>query len=101
MLQKLSLVTAVAACLLVPTSVFAKGGSSGGSGGSKGGSSSMGSSSMGSSGKGSSSPQTMRSSGMNTMHNGGERRFWHGHWYGYGVGACWRLTPTGYVWICG
>ncbi len=23
-----------------------------------------------------------------------------GRWYGYGVGACWRWTPGGYVWIC-
>jgi hypothetical protein len=26
--------------------------------------------------------------------------FWHGHWWGYGEGPCWRLTPAGYVWIC-
>ncbi len=35
---------------------------------------------------------------------GGEhgRRFWHGRWWPYGVGSCWRLTPYGeYVWICG
>jgi hypothetical protein len=24
-----------------------------------------------------------------------------GDWYAYGVGSCWRLTPTGYIWICG
>src|SRR5262245_28883519 len=24
-------------------------------------------------------------------------RWWHGRWYGYGVGSCWRWTPTGYV----
>ena len=27
--------------------------------------------------------------------------FWHGRWYGYGIGPCWRLTPDGYIWICG
>ena len=32
---------------------------------------------------------------------GGRGRFWHGHWYGYGVGSCWRSTPAGYIWICG
>ncbi len=33
---------------------------------------------------------------------GGEhgRRWWHGRWYPYGVGSCWRPTPVGYVWIC-
>jgi hypothetical protein len=33
--------------------------------------------------------------------DGGGRRFWHGRWYAYGVGPCWRLTPGGYVWVCG
>ena len=29
------------------------------------------------------------------------RRYWHGRWYAYGVGSCWRLTPDGYyVWVC-
>src|ERR1019366_3314473 len=28
------------------------------------------------------------------------RRFWLGQWYPYGVGACWALSPVGYVWIC-
>lgn len=32
---------------------------------------------------------------------GGGRRFWNGHWYSYGVGPCWSLTPDGYIWICG
>ena len=28
-------------------------------------------------------------------------RYWHGQWYGYGVGSCWSLTPDSYyVWIC-
>jgi hypothetical protein len=29
------------------------------------------------------------------------RHFWRGRWYAYGVGACWRSSPIGYVWICG
>jgi len=28
------------------------------------------------------------------------RRYWHGQWYDYGVGACWLATPIGYVWTC-
>ena len=30
----------------------------------------------------------------------GRGHFWHGRWYGYGVGPCWRRTPAGYIWIC-
>jgi hypothetical protein len=37
-------------------------------------------------------------------HNGrwyaGHGRYWHGRWYDYGVGACWRFTPTGWIWVC-
>jgi len=29
------------------------------------------------------------------------RRFWGGQWWPYGVGACWRASPIGYVWVCG
>jgi hypothetical protein len=32
---------------------------------------------------------------------GSGRRFWRGQWYAYGVGPCWRLSPIGYVWVCG
>ena len=32
---------------------------------------------------------------------GGRGHYWHGHWWGYGVGPCWRWTPLGWVWICG
>jgi hypothetical protein len=32
---------------------------------------------------------------------GGGGHFWHGRWYGYGVGPCWSLTPDGYIWVCG
>lgn len=31
---------------------------------------------------------------------GHKRRFWHGQWWGYGIGECWLSTPIGYVWIC-
>ena len=36
-------------------------------------------------------------------HFGGGRggHFWHGRFWGYGIGPCWRLTPYGeYVWVC-
>ena len=29
------------------------------------------------------------------------RRWYGGRWWPYGVGACWRSSPIGYVWICG
>ncbi len=29
------------------------------------------------------------------------RRFWHGRWWPYGVGSCWRSSPIGFVWVCG
>lgn len=32
---------------------------------------------------------------------GGGGRFWHGRWYGYGIGPCWSLSPDGYIWVCG
>src|SRR6185437_14279229 len=32
---------------------------------------------------------------------GARRRFWHGRWWPYGVGTCWRSTPIGFVWVCG
>jgi len=31
---------------------------------------------------------------------GGGRHFWHGRWWGYGVGPCWRLVGPVWVWIC-
>ena len=29
-------------------------------------------------------------------------RFWHGRWWAYGIGSCWRWSPTygEYVWVC-
>jgi len=32
---------------------------------------------------------------------GARRHYWRGRWWAYGVGRCWRLTPIGWVWICG
>jgi hypothetical protein len=31
---------------------------------------------------------------------GAGRHYWNGRWYAYGVGACWRASPIGYVWVC-
>ncbi|MBS0239406.1 MAG: sulfur globule protein precursor [Proteobacteria bacterium] len=30
------------------------------------------------------------------------RRFWHGRWYAYGIGPCWRWSPryAEFVWVC-
>ena len=84
MLHKLSLMTAVAACLLLPTSVFAFHGGGHFGGGHFGGGHFGGGHFVGGG------------------HFGGPRHFWHGRWYNYGVGSCWRLAPDGsYVWICG
>ena len=30
------------------------------------------------------------------VYYGHERRYWHGRWWAYGVGSCWRITPDGY-----
>jgi hypothetical protein len=27
-------------------------------------------------------------------------RWYHGVWWAYGVGSCWRLVPGGWVWVC-
>ena len=34
---------------------------------------------------------------------GRNRHFWHGRWYAYGVGPCWKWSYRldGYVWVCG
>jgi hypothetical protein len=90
MLRKLSLSTAVAACLFIPTSVFA-GGHPGG-GGRPGG---AGHAVVGG-GAGFHRGGVVVGGG-----GGGGRHFWHGRWYGYGVGPCWAVSPVGYVWICG
>jgi hypothetical protein len=29
------------------------------------------------------------------------RRYWHGRWWPYGIGSCWRNSPIGFVWVCG
>jgi hypothetical protein len=32
---------------------------------------------------------------------GTNRRYWHGAWHDYGIGPCWFLTPFNYyVWTC-
>ena len=31
----------------------------------------------------------------------GRGHWYHGRWWGYGEGRCWRRTPVGWVWICG
>ena len=31
---------------------------------------------------------------------GGRGRYWHGRYYGYGVGPCWRNDYGAWVWIC-
>jgi hypothetical protein len=32
---------------------------------------------------------------------GGGGRYWHGRYWGYGVGPCWRPTPYGgWAWVC-
>jgi hypothetical protein len=30
------------------------------------------------------------------------RRFWHGRWWGYGIGPCWKWSYAygEYVWVC-
>ena len=30
------------------------------------------------------------------------RRFWHGRWWGYGIGPCWKWSDAygEYVWVC-
>ena len=80
MLKKLSVATAVTACLLVPAAAFARGGGHGGHGGAFKGAS-------------------FHGGGWKGRHHGGH--FWRGRWWGYGFGSCWRWTPAGYIWICG
>jgi hypothetical protein len=79
--RKISLVAAIATCLFIPATAFAKGGGHGGGHGGHGG---------------------WKGGGW---HGGGwhrgHGRFWHGRWWGYGVGSCWRWTPAGYIWVCG
>ena len=38
--------------------------------------------------------------GRGVGRGGGGRHFWHGRWWGYGVGPCWRLVGPIWVWIC-
>jgi hypothetical protein len=39
--------------------------------------------------------------GRGVWYGVGARRFYGGRWWPYGVGACWLMTPIGYVWTCG
>jgi hypothetical protein len=110
MLRKLSLISAVAACLFIPTAaVSARGGGGGGhGGGGHGGGGHGGGGGAMHSGGGmhmNGGGMHMNGAGMRGgRHVGGGghgRRFWHGRWWNYGVGSCWRWTPAGYIWICG
>jgi hypothetical protein len=38
--------------------------------------------------------------GGHFVRGGGGRHFWHGRWWGPGIGPCWRWTPLGWIWIC-
>ena len=33
-------------------------------------------------------------------HGGGRGHYWHGRWWNYGVGPCWRQAPDGWIWTC-
>jgi hypothetical protein len=87
MLHKISLMAAFAACLLIPTSVFAAHGHGpGGGGGVHVGGVHVG--------------VHVGGVRVGVVHGGG-RHFWHGRWYNYGVGPCWAQQPDGsWVWIC-
>jgi hypothetical protein len=38
--------------------------------------------------------------GGRAVYRGGGR-YWHGRYWGYGVGPCWRATPYGgWTWVC-
>jgi hypothetical protein len=85
MLHKISLMAALAACLIIPTSVFAAHVHVGGGGGVR---------------VGGGHAFVHVGVGNAFVHVGG-RHFWHGRWYDYGVGPCWALQPDGsWVWIC-
>lgn len=99
-LRKISLVAAVAACLFIPAPALAKKGG-GGPGGPGGGWQQGG----GGGGKGRESRSgRWQGGGGPGLQGGGRhhgRRFGRGRWWNYGVGPCWRITPAGYIWICG
>jgi hypothetical protein len=107
MVRKLSLMAAVAV-LLIPTSVFAARGGGGGRGSVGHVSAShvsvghvgrvgVGHVGVGHVGVGHVGVGRVGVGHVRVSH---ARHFWHGRWYGYGVGPCWRLTPDGYIWIC-
>src|SRR6476661_3632209 len=79
MLRKFSLICAIAAAVLFPTSTFAGHGHGHGHGHAHG-------------------HRSWHGQGHWHGHRG---HWWHGRYWGYGVGSCWRWTPAGYIWICG
>ncbi len=92
MLRKLAMAVAVTSLLALPTPSFAfhgGGGHGGGHGGFHGG---FHGGHGGFHGGGFHGGRGFR---------GGRGHFWHGRWWGYGIGPCWQLTPIGYIWICG
>jgi hypothetical protein len=107
MLRTAFIVGAIAASLLLPTTMLqargggghgggGHGGGGHGGGGGRGGAVHVGGGGMRMGGGG-----VRVGGGPGVRAVGGGRRFWHGRWYAYGVGPCWQLTPGGYVWICG
>jgi hypothetical protein len=91
--MKLLVVAAALAALVISTSALAKngGGPSGHSGPGM---------SMSHPGSGMNRSPGVRRGDMRGR-GGGRRHFYHGRWWDYGVGPCWRPTPRGYIWICG
>jgi hypothetical protein len=85
-MRKLSLITAVVACVVLPSVALATHGGHHGGGGHGGG-------------HWAGSTSGPIGGGLHG-HGAGHGRYWHGLWYEEGVGHCWRLTPDGYVWAC-
>jgi hypothetical protein len=112
MLRTVFIVGAIAASLLLPTTMLQARGGGGHGGGGHGGGGHGGGGHVGGGGRGGAmhvGGGGMRVGGGGVHIGGGPgvrvvgggRRFWRGRWYAYGVGPCWQLTPGGYVWICG
>jgi hypothetical protein len=98
MLRKLSLICAVAAAVLFPVPTFAghgHGGHGGHHGGGHGGHHGGGHGGH----RGGHGGYYAYRGGHHGHHHRGH--WYHGRYWGYGIGSCWRWTPYGYVWICG
>src|SRR4029078_2307886 len=98
MLRKFSLICAIAASVVFPTSTFAGHGHGHGHGHGQG-------HGHGHHGHGHGRAHG-HSHGHRSWHghghwHGHRGHWWHGRYWGYGVGSCWRWTPAGYIWICG